>query len=127
MDDESLTDLLSGRHFSMPERIRRGIWPHAPLPYETVASHLARLIRARPWFPLLFIPARPGEEVPDVTAIERREDRTYVVHLQRSGPSGRTVAGKAARVFDTAEKAAVFFLEAELRLPGDLDGWQVVR
>jgi hypothetical protein len=127
MDDESLTEILSGRHFNMAERAQRGIWPHAPLSFEAVVSHLSRIIRTRTWFPRRFVPAESGEAIADVTVIERRGDHDYVVHVQRSGPSGYTVAGRAARPFGRAEGAAAFFLEAEFNLPGDIDGWKVVR
>ena len=70
---------------------------------------------------------RAGEAVADATVIERRSDKLYLVHIQRSGASGYTVAERGTRAFTRAEDAAAFFLEAEFHLPGDLDGWKVVR
>jgi hypothetical protein len=127
MDDESLTEIVSGRHLNMAERQRRGIWPHPPMQFDAVASHVAGLLRTREWFPQRFVPAQPGEPVADTTAIERRSGTEYVVHFQRSGASGYTVAERGTRVFDRAEDAAAFYLEAAFNLPGDIDGWKVVR
>jgi len=127
MDDESLTEILSGRHFSMVERAQRGLWPHPPLRFDDIVGRLAAVLRERDWFPRAFTPARPGDAVADFTAVERRADGTFVVHGQRSGPTPATIGASGAKVFATAEAAAGFFLEAEFNLPGDLDGWKVVR
>jgi hypothetical protein len=127
MDDDSLTEIVSGRHLNMPERRRRGIWPHPPMQFEAVVCHVAGLVRTREWFPQRFVPDVPGRPVADVTAIERRSDTEYAVHIQRSGASGYTVAERGVRIFNRAEDAAAFYLEAEFNLPGDIDGWKVVR
>jgi hypothetical protein len=124
MDQDSLTQILSGHHFSMAERVSRGLWPHAPLRFRDMANHLARVITDRDWFPRRFVPAAVGETVADSTAIERRRDGTFEVHIQRSGSSPDILAERGSRVFDRAEEAAAFFLE--VHLPGDLDGWKVV-
>lgn len=126
MDADSLTQILAGRHFNMPERIDRGIWPHPPLRFSDLVKHLAGVLTTREWFPEMFTPARSGDIVPDVVAVERRNSREYVVHMQSSGPSGFTVAGTASRSFRSPDEAAAFFLRVAFRLPGDLDGWKVI-
>jgi hypothetical protein len=41
VDNETLLFLLKGGHLNMPDRIARGLWPHAPLSFDTVANYLA--------------------------------------------------------------------------------------
>jgi hypothetical protein len=124
--EEMLTAVLSGTHFSMDERIRRDAWPHPPLLLGDLIAHLARVVESRTWFPRPWSPAEPGSAVSDVTVIERRGPADFVVHFQRSGPSGVTVAEQGQQAFEKAEQAAAFYLKWELHLPGDLDGWKVV-
>jgi hypothetical protein len=126
MDAGTLTEILSGKHLSMPDRIDRGAWPHPPLLFADVVQHLASVVASRDWFPKPFRTAAPGDLVADLTAVERRGPHEYVVHVQRSGPSGYTIAGAAERRFDSPTDAAAFFLRAEYRLPGDIDGWKIV-
>ncbi len=126
MDEESLTEILSGRHFSVPERIERGLWPHAPLRLKDVIAHLSALIQTRPWFPKAFRPARSGELVADVTAIEHQKNGEYVVHYQRSSYSLLLHGASGSHRFKEPEDAAAFFLKIEFNLPGDLDGWKVI-
>jgi hypothetical protein len=63
--------------------------------------------------------------VADITVIERKAANRYVVHYQRSGPSGGTIAAAGERSFRRPEAAAKFYLTAEFNLPGGLDGWTV--
>lgn len=125
MDADTLTELLSGKHLSMAERTARGVWPHPPLRFSEVVHHLARVIESCQWFPRPWAAARPGELVADVTVIERRAPNCYLVHGQRSGATGRTVAEQGSRTFESSDEAAEFYLRAEFNLPGDLDGWRV--
>ncbi len=126
MDADTLTEILSGKHLSMPDRVVRGVWPHPPLILADLVEHLAKIVASRDWFPKPFRRAEPGHLVADLTAVERRGAHEYIVHVQRSGPSGFTVAGAAERRFHSPRDAAAFFLRAEYRLPGDIDGWKVV-
>jgi hypothetical protein len=126
MDANSLIEILSGRHFNMAERIERGIWPHPPLRFDDLVEQLAEVVSVQLWFPREFRPARPGEMVADVTVIERRGPENYVLHMQRSGPTGATIAASGSRLFTSPKFAASEFLKLEFRLPGDLDGWVVV-
>lgn len=126
MDADTLTEILSGKHLSMPERIMRGAWPHPPLIFDDLVEHLAKIVAPHVWFPMPFRAAEPGDFVADLTAVEHRGPHEYIVHVQRAGPSGYTVAGAIERRFDSPRDAAAFFLRAEFRLPGDIDGWKVV-
>ena len=116
MDPDTLTQILEGHHFSMPDRIALGAWPHQPLQFSHLAQHLAKVIASREWFPKPFRAAAPGEFVADVTVIERKNPRSYVVHVQRSGASGLTVATASMDAFSNPEDAAAFFLRTEHRL-----------
>lgn len=126
VNEEMLTALLSGAHFSMEEGIRHGAWPHPPLLLRDLITHLARVVETRRWFPRPWSSAEAGAAVADVTVIEQRGPSEFLVHFQRSGPSGLTVAEQGQREFQKAEYAAAFYLKWELHLPGDLDGWKVV-
>jgi hypothetical protein len=105
MDVNTLTQILEGHHFSMPDRIALGAWPHEPLQFTYLVQHLAKVIASREWFPKPFRAATPGEFVADVTVIERKNPRSYVVHVQRSGASGLTVAAASTHTFSTPESA----------------------
>jgi len=124
---EMLTALLSGAHFNMEERIQQGAWPHPPLRFHELVAHLANVIESRHWFPQTWHPAEPGALVADLTVIERRAPNDIVVYCQRSGPTGFTVAARGERAFRNAADAASFYLATAFHLPGDLDGWRVVR
>jgi len=126
MDADALTEILSGKHLSMQERITRGAWPHPPLIFVELVDHLASIVASSDWFPKPFRAARPGELVADLTAVEHRGPHEYIVHVQRSGPSGYTVGAATERRFDSPRDAGAFFLRVEYRLPGDIDEWRVV-
>jgi hypothetical protein len=126
MDRDMLTEILAGRHFNMPDRVARGAWPHEPLAFSALVQHLSAVISSRQWFPGPFQPAKSGEWVADVTVIENIRPDLLIVHVQRSGASGRTIAESFERRFSSPVDAADFFLRTEHRLPGDLDGWKVI-
>jgi hypothetical protein len=128
MDSETLTFLLRGGHLTMSERIEKGIWPHPPLKYNDVLRHLTRLIEAENWFPHEWKPAVPGEPVNEHAVIENRSRFSYVYHSQRHHPTNPTLlAEQVAKTFFFSKKIARFYLKWELHLPGDLDGWKVIR
>ena len=125
MDANMLTEVLAGRHFNMEERFARSAWPHEPLRFEDVVTHLAAVLKERHWFPDPWLERLPGSPVADRTVVEREGTRRYVVRFERSGP-WMNLAEAGERVFRTPEEAAEFYLRAELHLPGDLDGWKVI-
>ena len=45
MDKDILTFLLKGGHINVPDRKAKGIWPHPPLKYMDVRSHLVDLLK----------------------------------------------------------------------------------
>jgi hypothetical protein len=127
MDNESLTYLLRGGHYNVPERIARGIWPHPPLQFETLVEHLAQLIRKERWFPYERKPHKAGEAMDEFGIIERIAPNRFVYHAQRhSAHNPCTMAESSENVFATAEEVARHYLKWSLHLPGDLDSWTVL-
>jgi len=127
MDPETLTALLRGEHFGMPDRIARGAWPHPPLLFSELVHHVAGVLQREGLFPALLRP-RPENTVPDGGIIEKQSDLRYVYRRQRPlAINPHVLAEQGEHVFSTAEDAAHHYLIWDLNLPGDLDGWQVVR
>jgi len=128
MDSETLTFLLRRGHLNMPERIERGLWPHPPLRYSDVVRHLAQVLRSEKWFPREWNPAVPGEPICEKGVIERKARWLYIYHAQRHHPlNPRLLAEEAKKIFISPEAAARHYLKWDMNLPGDLDGWKVVR
>jgi hypothetical protein len=125
MDETTLTRLLTGEHLNMTERLERGLWPHPPIPLETVLQHLTNLIKRSRWFPREPDPTQTA--INEYGTIERLSDGRFVYRSQRAQPwNPRLLAGSMERPFSTAREAAEFYLRRDLNLPGDLDGWKVV-
>jgi hypothetical protein len=128
VDAETLTFLLGQGHLNMQERTKRGLWPHPPLKFDDVLHHLIQVLQTQQWFPPAWRPAVPGEPVHEGGAIERQSPFRYVYHWQRSHPvDPRLLAEQGEKVFRSAKAAARYYLKWDLHLPGDLDGWRVVR
>jgi hypothetical protein len=127
MDLETLTLLLHGQHLNIPDRIARGLWPHPPLRFDDVLQHLAGILRREAWFPNPWQPQVPGQLVAEGSVIEK-QGKHYIYRSQRAVPSNPFIlAEEFERKFMTAEDAASHYLQWDLRLPGDLDGWKVVK
>jgi hypothetical protein len=128
MPSQILTALLRGEHLNMEERADLGLLPHEVLDYGEVVGHLAAVISVCDWFPREFRPHVEGETVDERIVIERRGRHHFVCHAQRGWAIRPTVlAEEAHRRFLSARRAAKYFLTWEHHLPGDLDGWKVVR
>jgi hypothetical protein len=129
VDHETLLFLLKGGHLSMPDRIARGAWPHAPLSFGDVANYLAAVLeRYEGWFPYRWEPPRPGQLVLEGGTIERQENHRYVYRSAAAHPASPTTLNRFVEtVLSNAHDAAVHYLKWDLHLPGDLDGWKVVK
>jgi hypothetical protein len=128
MDAETLTFLLRGGRLSMSERIERGLWPHPPLKLGELVRHLARVIESERWFPRPWQPAVPGKPVWEGGVIERVSPTKYIYRNQHHHPIQPTLlAGQTEKVFRSSKKAAAYYLKWDLNLPGDIDGWQVIK
>lgn len=127
MDSESLTFLLRGGHFSISERIERGIWPHAPLRFSDLVIHLAKVIETEKWFPVEWEPLVPGKAIREGGIIETKSKKEFIYRYQRHHPINPTVlAEKGERTFSSSKKVAEIYLKNEFHLPGDLDGWTII-
>ena len=127
MDSESLTYLLCGGHYNVPDRISRGIWPHPPLEFEEVVKHLAHVIVEHPWFPYQPEPHSTGKIVDEWGFIERVSLNEFVYHAGRGHAYAPFLLAEVYAVpFTCAEAAARHYLKRTLHLPGDLDSWKVV-
>jgi hypothetical protein len=127
MDAETLTFLLAGGHLNMEERIGRGLWPHPPIPYESVVQHLTELVAHRRWFPVEWRPHKPGEPVREGGIVENR-GLEFIYRNGASHPlSPVLLNGQVELTFIDPRDAAEHYLKWDLRLPGRLDGWVVER
>jgi hypothetical protein len=127
MDSKTLTFLLAGSHISISDRIERGLWPHEPLKFDELVRCLVDAIKSQTWFPFALKPNIPGESVWEGGVLERVSETTYVYHSQRRDPQNPVLmAAQSERIFFSAEEAARYYLQVNLNLPGDLDGWKVV-
>ena len=127
MDSKTLTFLLGGGHISMSARIERGLWPHAPLKFDDLVHHLAGLIKLQHWFPTALKSTIPDEPVWEGSVIERLSETRYVYHTRKRDPQNPLLmAAQSERVFFSAQEVATYYLQVNLHLPGDLDGWKVV-
>ena len=129
MDSETLLFLLKGGHLSVPDRIARGAWPHAPLPLDYITDYLAIVLeQGDASFPYRWEPHRPGQLVREGGTIERQGVDRYVYRTNAHHPTSPTTLSETAEtVFSNARAAAVHYLTWDLHLPGDLDGWKVVK
>ncbi len=119
MDNDTLTFLLKGGHINVPDRISKGIWPHPPLKYKDVSSHLVSLIKESEWFPCDLTDGREG-------VVIQNKNGTYICHtLQYSAWGPPIVSEKKQNIFKKPKEAAGFYLKWDLHLPGDLDSWKV--
>jgi hypothetical protein len=127
MDSATLTSLLRGEHLNMPDRIERGVWPHPPINFSDLVTHLVAVLQSEKWFPREWKPAEPGKPVWEGGVIERQSSSRYVYRAQRHHPTQPNIlAEKTEKVFSSPEDAARHYLKWDLNLPGNLDGWTVV-
>lgn len=126
MDTESLDYLLRGGHYNVPDRIARGIWPHAPLKMASLVEHIVSALKRDRWFPREWVPREDGELIDDVIGIEMQTPNRFVVRSRRASVYDLQKIGEQSEtVFTSGEEAARNYLKWELNLPGDLDSWKV--
>ena len=145
MPPEILTALLRREHISAEQREELGLLPLETLRYRDVVGHLAGVISRSEWFPRPWEEHVPGESVDENVVIQnlsatRRASSggagrrrwpgapRFVCHARRHAATDpRALVEEARRRFWSARRAAGFYLRFQLGLPGDLDGWKVVR
>ena len=127
MDSESLVFLLRGGHFSMSERIERGLWPHPPLKYSDIVRQIIEVLDSDRWFPCEWDFNPTGKPIREGGVIEKQSSSCYIYRARRHSPvNPMVVAEETERSFLSAEEAIAYYLEWNLHLPGDLDGWEVI-
>jgi hypothetical protein len=127
VDRDTFVFLVSGGHLDMPERLRRGLWPHPPLKLTEVVEIVADCISRSEWFPCSWQPAEEGKPVHEGGTIQQIDPRHFLYRAQRAHPlRPRVLAETVETEFSTAEGAARHFIKWDLHLPGDLDGWKVI-
>lgn len=120
MDPDTMSYLLRGGHISMPERIRRGLWPHPPIKINEVVTHLEEIIKKEKWFPGTI--EEMGLDSPEIEGqmtIENKGNHHYVCHFADH-------YRRVTKRFLSPKGAAKFYLRWALHLPGDLDGWKII-
>jgi hypothetical protein len=112
----------------MPDRVARGLWPHPPLKFEEVLAHLTGLLEQHEWFPREYHAHREGEPVDERATIQRVGSSKYIYRASRAHPVQPWVLAQTAEeVFHSARGAARYYLKWSLNLPGDLDGWKIIK
>lgn len=111
----------------MPDRIARGLWPHAPLSFTVVAKYLATALEKNEGcFPSPWELHRGGQIVREGGTIERQADGRFIYRSYAAAPSSPTTVNRSVEtIFRSAREAAEHYLKWDLQLPGDLDGWEV--
>jgi len=127
MDAESLDYLLRGGHYNVPDRIARGIWPHAPLKMASMVEHIVSALKTDRWFPREWVPRADGELIDDVIVIEMQVPNRVVVRSRRASVYDlQKIGEQSEQVFSSGEDATRHYLKWELNLPGELDSWKVI-
>ena len=70
MTENVAVEILAGRHFSIPERVGLGLWPHPPIKYEWLVSTLASRLTVMRFFPEEPRKTKAGEAVRESLTIE---------------------------------------------------------
>ena len=105
MTEEIAVQIASGRHFSMPERIEMGLWPHPPIAYEWLSAALtAELMRMR------FFPAGSGDEgrAQESLVIEREGSRFVGRSVVLSPLNPNVVEKNVERTFGSPDGRSVW-------------------
>ena len=136
MSPETLTALLRGEHIDTRQLEELDLLPRETLRHREVVDHLAGVITRNDWFPRPWMEHVPGQSVDETVVIERLGAGRrrwpgaprFVCHARRhAATEPRALVEEARKRFWSARRAAEFYLRFQLGLPGDLDGWKVVR
>lgn len=120
-----IRELLKGKHIDVKERIQRGSPVTATLEYADILRVLIDMLQEFKYFPYNF--NDPEYKNYEGISIERTDNK-YVCRAQRMLPmEPDVIAEKASREFDNVEDAAEFYLKWALNLPGNLDGYKVIK
>ncbi len=118
-------ELLKGKHFSVEERVQKGAPVTAVIKYSDLLEILKGMINEVNWFP--FRPEDPGNINYEGVIIEKVGNK-YISHSQRTDPTNPDVfSGESEKEFNSIDEVAEYYMKWNLHLPGDLDGYTVVK
>ena len=128
IDDETLTFLLRHGHLNQQELLNHGLDSSQPLKFNDVVNHLAKVLKNEKWFPRYWEPEAEGDAFYEGIIVERKLPFLFICHVQHHSPMDPTLlAERKSRVFFSARSVARFYLKFDFGLPGNLDGWKVIR
>lgn len=128
MNHSTLIFLLKEGHIDMKTRIEKGLWPHPPLRLKDCIIAIKSELDHNNFFPYPWTDKQNGEIIDDVAAIEKIDNKKFVFHYREANPINLKKIGlNETKVFTKPEGAAEYYLRRILRLPGDLDGWKVIK
>jgi hypothetical protein len=131
MTEDVAVEIMAGRHFSMPERVSLGLWPHPPIKYEWLVSALASGLSRTRFFPDEPGASRAGMAVRETFTVEN-VGNGFVGRASGASPlNPRVIERTIESRFPSAREAAKWYLQWQLgiapdRLPARLDGWVVI-
>lgn len=128
MDSETIIFLLKGGHLNMDERVAKNIWPHPPLKLNDLINEVIRYLKTEKFFPHPWVQRKDGEFIDDVCVIEKINPFIFIFRSRAASPSDLTrITAQGKKVFFSARSVVKYYLRWALNLPGDLDGWKVIK
>lgn len=127
MDNDTLLFLLKGGHMDMPTRIAKKLWPHPPLLLSECIDVLLDFLKSNKYFPVSWVEKKNGELIGDLMIVEKVDENNFLCKYRYSDPVNLLkISSIGEKAFKSGYEAAKYYLQHELYLPGDLDGWKVV-
>jgi hypothetical protein len=128
MNKDTIIRLLCGEHISITERINLGIMNNEPLKFKELVVILSEIIKGQRYFPRPYKQNEDSKAIYEGAVIERISEKEFIYYIQRAQAfSPFLIAEKRRIIFNDAQIVASCYLENELHLPGDLDGFKVVK
>jgi len=127
MDKDNLLFLLKGGHIDMPMRVAKKLWPHPPLLLSECIGVILDFLKSNKFFPVPWTEKKNGELIGDLMVIEKIDANNFLCKYRYSDPVNLLkISETGEKAFKSGHDAVKYYLQHELYLPGDLDGWQVV-
>jgi hypothetical protein len=127
MDRGTLLFLLKGGHIDMSTRVARKLWPHSPLLLGECIDAILDFLRSNKFFPVPWVEKKNGELIGDLMVIEKIDENNFLCKYRYSNPLNLLkISDVGEKTFKSGYEAVKYYLQHELYLPGDLDGWKVI-